>query len=127
MPMNSSRREGIARGQLMTVGLALATVLIGAGCRPGPAPNPSPSGGAEAPAASGDRAGEDPCRTANTQAEMTACWSNEAAAAQRRTGESFKRLSEWLSQRQQTDVLKMFVATQVQWEEYRQGFCEAVA
>jgi uncharacterized protein YecT (DUF1311 family) len=74
-----------------------------------------------------DVATQDPCRSAQTQVEMTRCWSEAAIAAERRSGEAYQNVVNWLDQRQQQDATKQFAETQSRWEAYRDAECEGVS
>lgn len=102
--------------------LLLAGLVVSCGQQ---APPPSPAN-APSPAASPGVATQDPCSSAESQAEMTRCWSEAAVAAEQRSGEAYAQLATWLQQRQQSDVAQRFSEAQARWETYRDAHCESV-
>lgn len=70
---------------------------------------------------------QEPCPSAQNQAEMTRCWSEVAVAAEQRSDEAYKKVVNWLEQRQQRDATKQFAETQSRWEAYRDAECEGVS
>ena len=80
-----------------------------------------------APAAGQKPSAEEPCASADSQAAMTRCWGEEAAAAEQRSTAAYDKVLNWLRERQQEDVAKMFRETQTRWEAYRDAHCESVA
>ena len=87
-----------------------------------PAPADTPPATIQKPAAA-----EEPCASATTQAEMTRCWGEAAAAAEERSAAAYQKLSAWLRERQQDNVTTMFRETQARWEAYRDMQCASVA
>jgi uncharacterized protein YecT (DUF1311 family) len=70
---------------------------------------------------------QEPCESAQTQAEMTRCWGDAAIAAEQRSAEAYKNLVNWLEQRQQPEATRQFAETQSRWEAYRDAECEGAS
>jgi uncharacterized protein YecT (DUF1311 family) len=70
---------------------------------------------------------EEPCAAADSQAAMARCWGEEATAAEQRSAAARDKVLDWLQERQQDDVAKMFREAHTRWESYRDAQCESVA
>jgi uncharacterized protein YecT (DUF1311 family) len=84
---------------------------------------PAPPSAVPAP----DAAPANACDTAQTQAELTACWSSAADKAKARAEEQYTRVRTWIGERRQPRVATALRRTQLLWEEYRDVYCDAVA
>jgi uncharacterized protein YecT (DUF1311 family) len=103
--------------QVRAIVLLSVGVLVSCGQQPQP-PTATPPTSATT---------EEPCKSAETQAEMTRCWSEAALAAEQRSGQAYNTVMDWLEQRQQPDATKLFAETQARWEAYRDVECEGVS
>ena len=70
---------------------------------------------------------KDPCGEAETQADLTACWTRVATEARSRATATYARASEWLAQRGQPGAQQRLKQAQASWERYRAAYCGAVA
>jgi uncharacterized protein YecT (DUF1311 family) len=77
--------------------------------------------------ASSEAATKDPCSEAETQADLTACWTRAAAEARSRATMTYARANDWLAQRGQTGAQQRLKQAQSSWDRYRSTYCEAVA
>ena len=106
--------------------LILSLAIVVSSCDEAPPPPTAataPAGATAAPSG----ATQESCAAADTQAQMTRCWSDAAVAAEQRTGDAYDNAVKWLEQRQQGDVAKMFADAQARWEAYRDAECEGVS
>jgi uncharacterized protein YecT (DUF1311 family) len=70
---------------------------------------------------------EQPCAAADSQAAMTRCWGEEATAAEQHSTATYEKVLNWLQERQQDDVVKLFRETQARWESFRNAHCDSIA
>lgn len=120
--MRASRQYGLQRAGV-TVAALVATMVVFASCNRQSSPpaadtNQTPSSDTPVP---------QPCASATTQAEMTQCWGDAAAAAEQRSGAAWASVMKWLEERQQPDAASMLGEAQARWETYRDAHCGGVA
>ena len=72
-------------------------------------------------------AAAEPCPDADTQAEMTSCWSQQAQEAERAVAEAQRGITVRLTEDRDSDSATRFERAQAQWAAYRDAHCEAVA
>ena len=58
---------------------------------------------------------------------MTRCWSEAAVTAEQASVEAHNKVVNWLQQRQQPEVARIFREAQARWEAYRDAQCEGVS
>lgn len=92
-----------------------------------PATPPPAASNSTASDAAGNTTAADPCSEAETQADLTACWTRAAAEARSRATTTYARASDWLAQRGQAGAQQRLKQAQSSWERYRTTYCAAVA
>ena len=69
----------------------------------------------------------DPCSSAATQTELTACWGTESRRAESDAREAYDRIAAVLRERSDAEALNALVKAEAAWSTYREEQCAAAA